>query len=275
VTDWTSGIDISVYQGLLTQAQWSALATTERVAVVGSAHPKPNTYAEKNFERAEAAGMILATYIALYPGVSGKEAVQTGKRMCGRFWGQLAFVAIDCEVDGITEADIKDAIAEAESLGANVCIYTGGWWWNGHFGDPQDFKDYPLWAANYAVPSGGNVPLFGNWALDKLIGHQWAGDVQLNGVPLDRNTFRVDLLRIQQPGMEEDMAPVPWVDCENGNGRYRSYIIVGGRKVHVASKDQEDAFKKAGYIVEPRQHLSLAELRAIPSAPGTPEPDAP
>jgi len=73
---------------------------------------------------------------------------------------------------------------------------------------------------------------------------------------------------------EDDIMPVPWIDCQAPNGKpYRSYIIVAGRKVHVASKAQEDAFKAAGYIGD-RKRLSLAELKAIPSAPGTPEPDA-
>jgi hypothetical protein len=57
--------------------------------------------------------------------------------------------------------------------------------------------------------------------------------------------------------------PVPWVrDEKNG----RSYIIVGGRKRHVESIEQEKAFLDAGYIVRPEKMLSSAELATIPDA---------
>src|SRR3990167_6379593 len=107
MADFIECIDISVFQGNVPQATWDALyAQGQRVACIGSAHPRPNTWAEANLERAERAGMVPATYIVVYPSVPSANTVAVAKQSCGGVWSRLAFAAIDCETDGITEAQI-------------------------------------------------------------------------------------------------------------------------------------------------------------------------
>lgn len=191
MSEWVEGVDVSVYQGAILQPQWEALyAAGQRVAVVGSAHPSPNPHAEGNLARAEAAGFILATYAVVWPGVPSASTVQVAKQMCGRFWDKLSFVGIDCETDGITEAQIYGMEQAILAEGLRPIMYTGGW-----FAQPRpslfaNFGHLPLWTANYRQPPDSDtVPLYSNWARDKLIGHQWAGTVSLAGVTVDRNNF--------------------------------------------------------------------------------------
>jgi len=201
MAEWVEGIDVSVYQGAILQPSWDALyASGQRVAVVGSAHPHPNAYTSGNLSRAEAAGFVLATYVALSPGLTGATVVETGRQQCGPHWDKLAFVAVDCELNGITVAQIKQAVERVGALGQRPVIYTAHWWWVGHFGDKQDFKHVPLWNAYYdQQPDVDFAKLpYGGWTLDKVIGEQYAGSVQVDGVTVDRNSFRKDFV-VPQP----------------------------------------------------------------------------
>jgi len=201
MSDWVQGIDVSRYQGAILQPQWEALyAAGQRVAVVGSAHPSPNPHAEGNLARAEAAGFILATYAVVWPGLPSGTTIQVAKQMCGRFWDNLSFVGIDCETDGITEAQIYGMEQAILAEGLRPIMYTGQWWWQGHFGDSQAFKHLPLWTANYRTPPNSDaVPLYGGWGREQLIGHQWAGTVSLAGVTVDRNNFLRDFIGVIMP----------------------------------------------------------------------------
>ena len=80
MTDWTPGIDISRYQGSVPQAKWDEFYRLgQRVACIGSAHPRANEFAEENFARAEQAGFELAPYIVVYPSVPSAQTVATAK----------------------------------------------------------------------------------------------------------------------------------------------------------------------------------------------------
>ena len=200
------GVDVSVYQGAINLASWEALyASGQRVAVVGSAHPRPNIYALQNLDNAKKAGFILATYLALYPGVTGGGTVQTAKNQCGPFWPELTFVAVDCEVDGITEQQINDAIAAVKTEGKRPVIYTAYWWWHDHFGDNRNFNTYPLWNAYYDQnPDVDFTSLpYGGWPLENVMGEQYSGTTILAGTTVDRNSFKSEFFTQGDPNMEE------------------------------------------------------------------------
>ena len=201
MTHWVEGVDISVYQGAIWQSSWDALyAQGQRLAVIGSAHPRPNTFALENLRRAKQAGFILATYAVVYPSVPSAQTVDVAKRMCGEFWPQLSFVGIDCETEGITEAQIFGMETAIRAAELRPLMYTGGWFWKPKMADSQAFNHLPLWTANYrSPPESDSVPLYGGWTKNSLVGHQWAGSVQLAGVTVDRNNFRRDFVQGGQP----------------------------------------------------------------------------
>ena len=189
-------IDISMYQRHPGESWWRRVfADGWELAIVGSWHGRSaNPDAERNLLEAKAAGLLIATYVALNAG-SGRTAVQNGKRACGRAWGGLVFVAIDCEIDGITAPIISEAIDEVERDGLRPIIYTANWWWNGHFGNPDDFRHLPLWSADYDLdPALALSPAYGGWTDADLAGKQYDGSTEdrhpmLHGVEVDKNTF--------------------------------------------------------------------------------------
>ena len=85
VDHWIEGVDISVYQGSVDQPTWERLYQQgQRVAVIGSWHGlSSNPHAEGNLARAEAAGLTIATYIALNR-LPGRVAVENARGRAGR-----------------------------------------------------------------------------------------------------------------------------------------------------------------------------------------------
>jgi GH25 family lysozyme M1 (1,4-beta-N-acetylmuramidase) len=218
---WTEGIDISVYQGSVSEAKWRELYQLgQRLAVVGSWHGlSANPYAEGNLIRADAAGLKVATYVALNAG-GGRRAVEQGRKACGRMWDKLCFVAIDCEIDGITTITIMAAIEEVRRLNKRPCIYTARWWWRDHFGDRQGFQAIPLWNAYYDGDPDIDFASasYGGWTLDKVIGEQYAGSVPLAGITVDRNSFDMDWIEEEDDmsAIEDLRQDVARLTAENG-----------------------------------------------------------
>jgi hypothetical protein len=151
-------------------------------------------------------------------------------------------------------------------------------------GGDESFADLPLWKASYvtgirfwpepppALPMSAG---FGGWRAAR--GWQVRGTTALEGVPVDTSFFdETAFAREEEVG---EMYPLPHVDWQPPAGRpYRSYYISsrGGavEKHFVVSAEHRQALVAAGVIEEPPVTLPLEQLRAIPSAPGTPEPDA-
>jgi len=198
MNEWIGGVDVSVYQGDISQAQWDLLYLKgQRVAVVGAAHPRRNPYCRTNLERAKRSGFILATYAVVWPGMTGEFVIDTAKDVCGSFWGELAFVGVDCEVDGIASA-VRPAVERVKALKQRPVIYTGRWWWVDHNGNSSALKDVPLWSASYDNDPDIDFQKapYGGWTLEKLMGEQYAGTVVLEGQTVDRNSFRKQFVEV-------------------------------------------------------------------------------
>lgn len=192
-------LDVSVYSREIPVEKWRAVkAEGYDLAIVGLFHGRTvNRYAAQQTEAAWEAGMLNAYYVLLAPwtGLSGKEQVRKGIEVSAGVPADT-FFAIDCEVDGITEAMIREALEEADRFGApHICIYTGRWWWVDHFGDSQAFKDIPLWAAQYkplpdrATNLLDEVKLYGGWTRDKLVGWQYTNTTQFHGINCCKDFF--------------------------------------------------------------------------------------
>ena len=195
MSDWIEGIDISKYQGAVDQATWRALNDLgQAVAIVGGWHGiDANPHCEGNLLRAKSAGMVTATYTALNS-LNGFTAVQNARDACGSAWDDVAFVAIDCEINGITATTIRQAITQCDDFGKQSCIYTAYWWWHDHFGNSTEFTHMPLWNAYYDGSPDvdfGRLP-YGGWTKNQVVMEQFTGSSQLAGITVDRNTILAD-----------------------------------------------------------------------------------
>ena len=110
---------------------------------------------------------------------------------------ESAVLWLDCETyfDGSgstwpTEEWIRTAIHFAWLHNWPVGIYTAAWFWNGYLGGSTEFRDTPLWAADYNLSADlASVALFGGWSYeDGLVGHQY--DV----ADIDLDVFQADAL---------------------------------------------------------------------------------
>lgn len=257
---WTPGIDISRYQGRVGRATWADLyAHGERVAMVGSEHGwLQNEWAEANLLYAEAAGHVPATYAALAPRRRGADTIASAKAACGSVWPRLNFVAIDCEVTGISLEQIADAEAAIRAEGLRPALYTARWWWVGHFGDPHDFRHLPLLSAWYDGDKDidFHTAPYGGWTVADLICEQWAGTVPYCGIMVDRDSFRTSFI------YEEDTVTEP--DEETREDRARAESIC----------NRAGSYAGKGLQPPPTTQQQLKYLLWLWEHPGEPTPPA-
>lgn len=138
-------------------------------------------------ENLSRASRYVAGYIALPAGAAtGTPHVEAGMRAAGSHWGRLAFVAIDVELPGITEKAVNEALVAVARNGQRPVIYTSRGTWP--LGSNQARLGIPLWDASWGTtPSTGPFPGYAGWTT--RVGHQYAGDVNLNGMQVDLNEF--------------------------------------------------------------------------------------
>jgi hypothetical protein len=178
----------------------------------------------------------------------------------------------------------REHVAAVREAGLAPWVYSSAREWALVMGDDASFADLPLWKAAYVSGAGWpdappSLPVpaaFGGWG--EALGWQLHGTTLLDGVPVDLSLF--DAAAFARRGEEDEMNyPLPHVDWRPPVGKpYRSYYMSnrGGvvEKQLVVSAEHRQALVAAGVIREPPTTLSLEQLKAIPSAPGTPEPDA-
>lgn len=110
------------------------------------------------------------------------------------------------------------------------------------------------------------------------------GHYQVSNNRTDPGTLNIDqivqdaqaLVLPVDEGEEDDVVSYPWLTSKDPTPKYRTYIIVGGCKRFVVSKDHEDMLKILG-LLNPSNapaKVSTNQLKAFPSLAGTPEPDA-
>ena len=152
-----------------------------------------NPRCKDDLRLAREAGLHTATYTVLDSpqGTTAAGAVQKARQVCGEEWEHLSFVAVDVEVTGITIPEIATALTEVERMGQRPIIYTAYWFWHDRFGNPDNFKDVPLWNAYYDKDPDfdfAHLP-YGGWTVDDVVGTQYEGTTTFAGVEMDRNSF--------------------------------------------------------------------------------------
>ena len=149
-------------------------------------------------------GFIIAGYISLTASQSGIWHVERGRASVpDDIWDALALVFIDVELDGIRNSNIRQAADRLLELGKRRAIYTSYNAWVNKQGNPTNFTDCLLWDANWTGVAGVTYPrLYGGWILADIVGQQWSGGQNVEGVFVDRDSFVRELLVPQE---EENM----------------------------------------------------------------------
>lgn len=192
----TKAVDVSLWSGAVSHGTWTHIKQLGyRLAIVGSWHGiHANTHAIDQFNEASNLGLHTATYVVLNDH-KAHYSMDKARELCGDYYKDLKFVALDIEVDGLTTNTIEDAINIIKVDGLKPIIYTGKWFWKGHLGNPKDFKDIPLWPSIYDGKLDLSFPInkrFGGWT--KLFGKQYAGSATRLGIKADLSVFDTEKL---------------------------------------------------------------------------------
>ena len=150
-------------------------------------------------------GFIILGYISVTSYMDGYYHVQRGRAgVPDDIWNALALAPIDVELNGIPNLTIRQAV---DALDKRKSIYTSYNCWVNKQGNPHDFTDCLLWNAggknwdrpDLAVPPdyvGGNFAKnpYGGWTVNQVVGEQWSGGSDVEGINADRDIFSEELL---------------------------------------------------------------------------------
>jgi GH25 family lysozyme M1 (1,4-beta-N-acetylmuramidase) len=182
------GVDVSEYQHLV---DWPALAASGIGfavcrASLGTGYTDP-TFA-RNVPAARGEDLVVGAYHYLYP---GDGALQADAFLAVAWDGQPLVCVVDVEQKGVSIDDLR-AFSErfAEKVPNHpLVVYTGGWYWRGHMGDPAGADLGPLWESRYVqtggapdavyaeVPAAWWTPGYGGWPQATLLQFSSAGHV--------------------------------------------------------------------------------------------------
>ena len=161
----------------------------------GAEQPKTRVTNLRNYI---AAGIVPMGYISLAAGASGKGHIDMGRQgVPDDLWAQLVLVAVDVELAGIPNKEIRGAVELLLALGKRRCIYTSYGHWTAHQGNDKSFGDCLLWNALWdGDPDMDFERLpYGGWSPPRVVGEQWSGGTMVTGSVLaDRNTFVREVL---------------------------------------------------------------------------------
>jgi len=146
-----------------------------------------NLGAVESLRKARLRGMETAAYFAL-SSQNGAWHVGEALKAAGSEWENLRFVAIDVELTWVTPQQVRDAVREVTRLGARPIIYTANWFWKQHFGNSTEFRNLPLWDADYDnVERFDPFPTYGGWT--ERVGKQYTNEARDVKFIADGNVF--------------------------------------------------------------------------------------
>ncbi len=169
------------------------------LAIIGAWHGiEGYDAAETSLATARAARLLTATYIALSPSHSGREAVDAGRALIGNEWGPLRFVAIDVEVPGVTMAHIVDAIKAVVEYGQTPILYSAAWFWNANLADvtvtaittAAGVARLYAWDADYDGKTDLDYKnVWGGLLVADVIGDQFTNTTNVGTIDVDFSVF--------------------------------------------------------------------------------------
>jgi lysozyme len=182
------GVDVSEYQG---DIDWPALAASGIGfaicrASLGTGYTDP-TFA-RNILAARNQGLVVGAYHYLYPGDGARQA---DAFLAAAWDGWPLVCVVDVEQAGVAIDDLRAFSGRFTEKIPNhaLVVYTGGWYWRGHMGDPAGADVGPLWESRYVqtggapdavyaeVPAAWWTPGYGGWPQATLLQFSSAGHV--------------------------------------------------------------------------------------------------
>jgi len=170
----------------------------------GGEQPPPRVI---NLRIAHDNGFVLMGYISVNSQTAGQYHCNKARSgIPDDLWNALALVPVDVELDNIPVTTVRGAVEVLASWGKRRAIYTSYNAWANKMGNPQDFTDCLLWNAYW--DGAGDIDFaslpFGGWTIDKVVGEQWSGGMNVEGLFADRDSFAAELL--VPPPPEEPMS---------------------------------------------------------------------
>jgi hypothetical protein len=246
------GLDLSFSDAL--EAWWRRrYAAGFRVAVQdlwtgGSTSEGFREIAPRNLRRARAAGFIVCGYTNVAPWNTGDVAFEKAVEFAAGEWQHLFGVFVDVEIkarDGrsIREADIRRCLGRIDAAGKKTAIYSAQWFWVGHLSNPQWgwLKQYKIWNAYYDGDPDidfARAP-WGPWTGEDVIGEQYRGSTDIEGVSVDLNEFRDEFFAAGRRRREVDMPKLI-----RPKDRPEVYQVNGGSLEHIPDRR---TFDRLGY----------------------------
>jgi len=159
--------------------------------------------ARTNIDAARRAGFRVGAYCVINPHVQSNISMVPD---------DVDFCALDCEYyDDLRAAKVRQ---ESDNLHAKHpewprIVYTSRYYWRDVIGDDPNLSiDHYLWDAR---PNDANIntPLpflpYGGWDESRVIGVQRTSTININGMELDLNDFRMELLDMDNQVLEMRM----------------------------------------------------------------------
>ena len=206
--DWIPGVDGSYTR--LTPEAAAALAAGGQLVwwqCLWTGADQPANRIE-NLRIAIAAGMVPLGYISLTGDQDGAWHVQQGRAgVPDDLWAQLILVVVDVELAGIPATAVRqsaDLLASAQYGAKRRAIYTSYHAWVDYLGNPTTFTDCLLINALWDDDPDINFAAmpYGGWTLAQVVGEQFNGGTEIDGVYVDLDMFNRHLLL-------EDAMPIP------------------------------------------------------------------
>ena len=165
------GIDVSYYQGTIDWARVAASGKKFAIARIGDGFYKDTQFA-RNWSEIKAKGMIRGSYQFFRPDKDATAQADIVVAAVGML--KAGDLAVTCDVEapspGVSKATYTAALHTwanrvKAGTGKEPIIYTGHYYWQDYVGT-TDFKDLPLWHAQYTSASCPNIPdAWSRWAM--------------------------------------------------------------------------------------------------------------
>jgi GH25 family lysozyme M1 (1,4-beta-N-acetylmuramidase) len=202
----TFGIDVSRFQG---DIDWAKIAGADvKFAYIQISRSLTDIDAKfaYNWRRAKEVGILRGAYQRFQPGQDVIGQAQLFMQKLGTPQpGDLPPLLDVEDANGLTGPQIAAAVKKwidyvEPKVGVKPIIYTGFYFWRDSVGG-ADFKDYPLWIANYGATCPLVPPTWTRWAV-----HQYSSTVTLPGITVntvDVNKFNGTYADLQAMAIPE------------------------------------------------------------------------
>lgn len=186
------GCDTSNYSGELTATHIEAFkAEGIRFLIAGTQKP---VVCKQQLAVAKRAGLEIAAYAYLYFDQLFRSRMNTAIQIClGNTPYLFLWLDVENEESGKNEPEIIALLHEVGEMcdraGVAWGIYSSAPAWKALTGNCEDFKNVPLWNAQWTGrPDFEDFDAYGGWLKETM--RQYLGDTTLAGVKVDMNVRR-------------------------------------------------------------------------------------